>query len=142
MTELLTFEDALAVLDEMHLVIADPGLLASAVARPAATVFGEEAYSDLITKAAALLESVVRNHALVDGNKRAGWALAMVTFWLNDYEVNYDEDEAFAMVMSVAEGSSRLPDITKWFADRVYPGNGSRSGVTKRVIGTPETHRG
>lgn len=121
MTELLTFEDALAVLDEMQLVIADPGLLASAVGRPAATVFGEDAYPDLVTKAAALLESVVRNHALVDGNKRAGWALAMVTFWLNDHELDYDEDQAFAMVMSVAEGSSRLPDIAKWFADRVRP---------------------
>jgi death-on-curing protein len=121
MSELLSFEDALAVLDEMHLVIADPGLLASAVARPAATVFGQDAYPDLVTKAAALLESVVRNHALVDGNKRAGWALAMVTFWLNDYELDFDEGEAFAMVMSVAEGSSRLADITKWFADRVRP---------------------
>jgi death-on-curing protein len=121
-TELLTFEDALAVLDEIHLVIGDPGLLASAVGRPAATVFGEDAYPDLITKAAALLESVVKNHALVDGNKRAGWAFAVVTFWLNDYELDFDEDEAFTMVMSVADGSSRLADIAKWFADRVRPG--------------------
>jgi death-on-curing protein len=118
-SELLTFEDALAVLDEMHLVLADPGLLASAVARPASTVFGEDAYPDLITKDAALLESVVRNHALVDGNKRAGWALAMVTLWLNDYELDYDEGEAFVMVMSVAEGTSRLAEITQWLADRV-----------------------
>lgn len=121
MTELLTFEDALAVLDEMHLVISDPGLLASAVGRPAATVFGEDAYPDLITKISALLESVVRNHALVDGNKRAGWALAVVTLWLNDYALDYDEDEAFAMVMSVADGSGRLPEIVKWFEDRVRP---------------------
>jgi death on curing protein len=124
MTELLTFEDALAVLDEMQLVVADPGLLASAIGRPATTVFGEDAYPDLTTKVAALLESVVRNHALVDGNKRAGWAFAIVTFWLNNYELDYDEDEAFAIVMSVAEGSSRLPDITKWFADRVRPAEG------------------
>lgn len=121
MTDLLTFEDALAVLDQMGLVLADPGLFASAVARPATTVFGEDAYPDLLTKVAALLESVVRNHALIDGNKRAGWTLAVVTIWLTDYEVDYDEDEAFAMVMSVADGSSRLPDITKWFPDRVRP---------------------
>ena len=123
MTELLTFEDALAVLDEMHLVVGDPGLLASAVGRPATTVFGEDAYPDLVTKVAALLESVVRNHALVDGNKRAGWAFAVVTFWLNGLEVDYDEDQAFAMVMSVAEGSSRLPEIAKWFQERVHPAN-------------------
>jgi death-on-curing protein len=121
MTDLLTFEDAIAVLDEMQLVVADPGLLASAVSRPGATVFGEDAYPDLVTKGAALLESVVRNHALVDGNKRAGWALAVITFWLNDYAINYDEDEAFSTVMSVAEGSCRLPEITAWFADRVRP---------------------
>jgi death on curing protein len=121
MTELLTFEDALAVLDEMHLIVSDPGLLASAVGRPAATVFGEDAYPDLVTKVAALLESVVRNRALLDGNKRAGWALAVVTFWLNDYELEFDEDQAFDMVMSVADGSSRMPEITNWFEDRVRP---------------------
>jgi death-on-curing protein len=118
-TELLTFEDALVVLDELQLVISDPGLLASAVARPATTVFGADAYPDLVTKAAALLESVVRNHALVDGNDRAGWAFALVTFWLNGYEIDYDEDEAFAMVMSVADGRRRLPEISEWFAGRV-----------------------
>src|ERR1700753_3647605 len=105
----------------MHLLVGDPGLLAAAVGRPASTVFGEDAYPDLITKAAALLESVVRNHALVDGNKRAGWALAVVTLWLNDYELDYDEDEAFVMVMSVADGTSWLTDITQWLADRARP---------------------
>lgn len=121
MSELLAFEDALAVLDEMRLILADPGLFASAIARPATTVFGEDAYPDLITKAAALLESVVRNHALVDGNKRAGWALAVVTLWLNDYDLDYDEDDAFAMVMSVADGTSRLVDIAQWLAARARP---------------------
>jgi death-on-curing protein len=95
MTDLLTMEDALAVLDELGLVLAGPGLLASAVARPAATVFGADAYPDRPGKVAALLESVVRNHALVDGNERAGWALAVVTIWLNDHELNYAGDDAF-----------------------------------------------
>lgn len=121
MTDLLTLEDALTILDEMGLMVADPGLLASAVARPAATVFGTDAYPDLPEKVAALLESVVSNHALVDGNKRAGWALAIVTIWLNDNELIYDEDEAFVMVMRVAAGSSTLDEITDWFADRISP---------------------
>ena len=119
MTDLLTLEDALIVLDELGLKVADPGLLASAIARPAATVFGADAYPELAGKAAALLESVVRNHALVDGNKRAGWALAVVTVWLNDQELRYDEDEAFAMVMRVADGTSTLAKITEWFAARI-----------------------
>jgi death-on-curing protein len=120
MTDLLTIEDALAVLDELGLVVADPGLLASAVARPAATVFGADAYPDLTGKVAALLESVVRNHALVDGNKRVGWALAVVTIWLNDHELNYAEDDAFVMVMRVADGSSTLLEITEWLAARIH----------------------
>ncbi len=126
MTELLTFEDALAVLDEMHLVVGDPGLLVSAVGRPAATVFGQDAYPDLVTKIAALLESVVRVHALVDGNKRAGWVFAIVTLWLNGYEFDYDEDQAFGLVMSVADGSIRLPDIAKWFDGRTRRRSASR----------------
>jgi death-on-curing protein len=50
--------------------IRDLGLLGSAVARPATTVFGQDAYPDLWTKAAALLQSLVKNPALSDGNKR------------------------------------------------------------------------
>jgi death-on-curing protein len=52
--------------------IRDVGLLGSAAARPRTTVFGADAYPDLWTKAAALLDSIVNNHALVDGNKRLG----------------------------------------------------------------------
>lgn len=50
--------------------IRDIGLLGSAVARPQTTVFGQDAYPDLWSKAAALLQSIVNNHALIDGNKR------------------------------------------------------------------------
>lgn len=121
MTELLTFEEGLAVLDELGLRLADPGLHASALGRPAAMIFGQDAYPDLATKTAALLESVLRNHALVDGNKRAGWTLALVTVWLNGHEIDDDEDEAFAMVMSVAEGRITLADIADWFGTRMRP---------------------
>ena len=53
--------------------VRDMGLLSSAAARPATVAFGVEAYEDLWTKAAALLQSLVLNHALIDGNKRLGW---------------------------------------------------------------------
>ncbi len=119
MTDLLSLEDVLSVVDEMGRVLGDPGLLASAVGRPAATVFGEDAYPDLTTKVAALLESVVRNHALVDGNKRLGWALAVITIWLTNVEIIVDEDEAFSMVMSVAQGTLGLSDVATWFDERL-----------------------
>ena len=49
-------------------LVRDYGLLEAAVARPQATVFGKDAYPDLDAKAAALLHSVARNHALIDGD--------------------------------------------------------------------------
>jgi death on curing protein len=63
--------------------VRDVGLLESAVARPRTTVFGEDAYPDLLTKASALLQSVVKNHALVDGNKRLGWLSTAVFLSIN-----------------------------------------------------------
>jgi death-on-curing protein len=58
-------------------------LLGSAVARPKTTVVGAEAYPDIHTKAAALLHSLCRNHALVDGNKRLAWTACQVFLGLN-----------------------------------------------------------
>ena len=65
--------------------VRDLGLLEAAVARPRASVFGEDAYPDVLHKAAALFQSLVKDHALVDGNKRLSW-LATATFLeLNGY---------------------------------------------------------
>ena len=63
--------------------IRDIGLLASAAVRPQTTAFGEDAYTDLWTKAAALLQSILKNHALIDGNKRLGWLATAVFLELN-----------------------------------------------------------
>lgn len=77
MTSFLDRDDVLvagaAAIGEVP-AVADYGLLDSAIARPRATVFGLDAYPDLFAKAAALLESLACNHALVDGNKRTAWA--------------------------------------------------------------------
>lgn len=94
--------------------VRDFGLLTSAVARPAATVFGQDAYPDLWTKAAALLHSLVRNHALIDGNKRAGWAAAWVYLeingeWLAD--PLDDEDAAEELMLAAAQGRLDVPAI-------------------------------
>ena len=61
------------------------GLLASALARPATTVMDVEAYPQLAMKAAALMESVVRFHSLIDGNKRTAWTLMVLMLWMNGY---------------------------------------------------------
>lgn len=89
--------------------IRDAGLLASAAARPQATVFGEDAYPEVGEKAAALLHSIVTNHPLVDGNKRLGWLAAAVFLLLNG--VAADEagnDDVYDLVIAVAEGRPRF----------------------------------
>ncbi len=68
--------------------IRDIGLLGSAVARPQTTVFGEDSYPDIWTKAAALLHSIVKNHALLDGNKRLGWLATAVFLEINRIEIS------------------------------------------------------
>lgn len=86
--------------------VADYGLLDAAVARPSATVFGLDAYPSLLTKAAALLHSLARNHALVDGNKRTAWAAAWTFLTINGVELSlkYDVDAAERLMVDVATG--------------------------------------
>jgi death-on-curing protein len=87
--------------------VRDYGLLASAAARPATSVFGQEAYPDLAGKAAALLHSICGNHALVDGNKRLAWAAAVVFVGLNHESPvpDIDVDRAEVFMLAVADGS-------------------------------------
>ncbi|QTE31345.1 Fic family protein [Pengzhenrongella sicca] len=84
--------------------VRDYGLLESALARPRAVVFEQDAYPTLDDKASALLLSLVLNHALVDGNKRLGW-LGVVTFYeLNGRTVRIIDDSPFETIMAIARG--------------------------------------
>lgn len=86
-------------------VVREHGLLESALARPRTTVFGEDAYVTLETKAAALLHSVAKNHALVDGNKRLSLAAAIAFLGVNGRRLTFTNDEAYELVMAVASGT-------------------------------------
>jgi death-on-curing protein len=98
--------------------VRDIGILEAAVARTRATVYGEDAYPELHTKAAALLHSIVTGHALVDGNKRLGWVSVRLFYRLNDRDVRAPVDDAFDLVASIADGSLR--DVSE-IADRLRP---------------------
>ena len=114
MTEYLDLDDLLAAADAAvgsRADVRDVGLLQAAVARPQATAFGEEAYPTLDEKAAALLQSIVAGHPLVDGNKRLGWIAIRLFYRLNDADVRPTPDEAFDLVVSVASGDRR--DVTE-----------------------------
>ena len=89
--------------------IRDLGLLESALARPQASAFGEDAYPTIHEKAAALLHSVARNHALVDGNKRLALAAAIAFYGVNGMRLTLTNDEAYELVIDVASG--RLDDV-------------------------------
>ena len=93
--------------------IRDIGLLGSAVARPQSTAFGEDAYPDLIAKAAALLQSIVHNHALVDGNKRLGWLATAVFLELNGVKASRaSNDDVFELIMWIASDNPEIAEIT------------------------------
>jgi death-on-curing protein len=84
--------------------VRDIGLLESAAARPRASAFGADAYLTLHDKAAALLHSIVRNHALVDGNKRLGLAAVIAFYGLNGRRLTMTNDQAYDFVIAVASG--------------------------------------
>ncbi|THA26189.1 type II toxin-antitoxin system death-on-curing family toxin [Streptomyces sp. RKND-216] len=104
----LTAEEVLVIADhacdDMRVAVRDLGLLESAAARPAASMFGEEAYADLFEKAAALMQSLAVNPPFVDGNKRTAWLSTVVFLRINGIELRPDIDAAEQLIVSVATG--------------------------------------
>lgn len=121
MTAYLGIEDALQVVDRYGFHIRDVGLLASALARPATTVLGAQAYPELALKAAALLESVARFHPLIDGNKRTAWTLMVLLLWINGYRHDFTTDEGFDLVVGVAAGTIDLPNAAAEISRHLVP---------------------
>jgi death on curing protein len=100
--------------------VRDIGLLAAACARSQATALGEQAYPSLDLKAAALLHSLVRNHALVDGNERLAWLATVVFCDLNGDTVELGDDAALELVMAAAEGQLDVEQIAHRLALRPH----------------------
>lgn len=110
--EYLTLEDLIGLVRRLDVgPIRDIGLLDAAQARPRSSAFGAPAYPSIELKAAALLHSLVGNHALVDGNKRLGWLATVVFLDMNGHIVELDDDDAFDMVMDIAEGRLDVEEI-------------------------------
>lgn len=93
--------------------VRDLGLLDSAVNRPRSSAFGEDAYPTLDLKTAALLHSLIKNHALVDGNKRIAWLCTVVFCYFNCVAPSLSEDEAFQLVWDVANSQMELDAIAE-----------------------------
>ena len=113
-TEYLDLEDLLAFVRAREIgPVRDLGLLDSATARPRSSAFGDDAYPTLDLKGAALLHSLARNHALVDGNKRVAWLATVVFLDINGYAPDITDDDAFALVIDVAEGKAEVEEIAR-----------------------------
>lgn len=128
MTIYLTLDDvtelaeALLALEGEQVGLRDPGLLQSALARPQATAFGEDAYPELNLKAAALMHSLARSHPFVDGNKRVAWAATKLFLFFNDVHLRApDVDQGETFVLAVASGEIEMIDIAATLMDWSFP---------------------
>jgi len=113
-TEYLTLEDLLGLVRDLGVgALRDLGLLDAAAHRPTTNLWGQEAYPTLEEKAAALLESLVGNRALVDGNKRLVLLATIVFLDINGVWIDAPDDEAYNLVMAVACGHIELGEIAE-----------------------------
>ncbi|MBN1657729.1 MAG: type II toxin-antitoxin system death-on-curing family toxin [Anaerolineae bacterium] len=119
----LTVEEVLEINAEVmggsH-VLRERRLLESAVARPQASAFGADAYPDLVTKAAALLHSLVLNHPFIDGNKRTAVLATLVFLDLNGYVIRWDQREALDFMLRLAQHRVEMDDVIAFLRDRMH----------------------
>lgn len=117
MTRYLTLEDVLRQVARAGWVVRDAGLLASAVARPSASAFGQDAYPDLWRKAAALCQSLDNNQALVDGNKRLAWLTTKVFLAVNGQQLRATADDGERFMLELISGHADLEIVARWLAN-------------------------
>lgn len=91
--------------------VKDHGLLESAVHRPQQSIFGEDAYPTLFDKAAALLESLVKNHCFHNGNKRTAYLVTKSFLMLNGYHLRMERQYAVEFIVDIAKGLYSLEKL-------------------------------
>ena len=120
--EYLTLEDLLQLASDLgDQVVRDLGLLEAAAQRPQTTLYGQEAYPGIPEKAAVLLESLTRNHALVDGNKRIGWLAVVVFLDLNGLTLDAPDDDAYDLVIAVSTGALNYSVVARRVEEWIGP---------------------
>ena len=109
--------------ERVGFLVKDLGLLDSALVRPKTTLFGEDAYPALELKAAAMVESLILNRPMIDGNKRSSWFALNVFLELNGHQMAASQEEAFEYVLSVATKKLDLQSSAEWIGQRMQPYN-------------------
>jgi death-on-curing protein len=101
--------------------VRDLSMLLSAIGRPQATFGSQDLYPDLFHKAAALMDSLIRNHPFLDGNKRTGIAAAGIFFQMNGYQFHVSNKKLVTFTLEVAESRYTLGEIASWLQNSVSP---------------------
>lgn len=94
--------------------IRDEGMLDSALSNPFQSFGGESLYPSIQAKAAQLCYGLVKNHAMIDGNKRLGTHVMLVFLALNGYELEYSQKELSDTILAVASGEMSAEDLLQW----------------------------
>lgn len=118
--EFLSLEDLLDIVTALRIgPVRDLGLLNAAALRPQTTLMGQDAYPSTAAKAAALLESLTKKHALIDGNERLAWASCSVFFSLNALEISetVSDDDVYDLVIAVASSRVTLEQVCATLSD-------------------------
>lgn len=114
-------EALVSQLTRVGFVVRDAGLLLSSLARPETSLFGVDAYETLALKTAALMDSIVNNPPMVDGNKRSAWLAANIFVELNGFEFDAETDEAFDFILAIATSDNNLESSALWIDQRLRP---------------------
>lgn len=111
--DFLTLDDLLEIGAALipDLRVRDIGLLESASMRPQTSVYGQDAYPRFSEKVAALIHSLARNHALIDGNKRLAWLAGRIFCVMNGKDLVMPVDDAEKMILAVAQGNLDVPEL-------------------------------
>jgi death-on-curing protein len=113
----LTIDEIIDINEEIigaQSVVRDLGILDSAVARPQASAFGQDAYSTLLEKAAALMHSLILNHPFLDGNKSTATVAIVIFLNENGLRETWQTDDAHQFIIAIAEGKHDVPAIAAW----------------------------
>lgn len=99
----------------------DLSALESAVGRPQSSFANQDLYPNLFTKAAALLDSLIRNHPFVDGNKRTGMTAAALFLRRNGYQLKASQNDLVRTAMRAAQSQLTIEEIAVWLKENSKP---------------------
>jgi death-on-curing protein len=101
--------------------VRDLSMLLSALERPQASFDNQDLYPDLFTRAAALMDSLIRNHPFVDGNKRTGVTATALFLLRNRYKLNATNAELATIAVRIAQSQTSLAELATWLQDNSQP---------------------